>query len=188
MRLKIKFIAATSVLFMLSSAGATTGQAENGNRLQRHTGVTTMPTGYPELPGNDPAETDSLAILREKYPAVVNMLFKEFSHAENIKYTVNGNLLYLSFNNNGQKVAAVYSKNGHNEYSISNFGTALPRAISDKLKAKYPAYTVFFGRSIKIYNETFFQVILENEQEYKVVNLQNEEIEEISRIKKTHNK
>jgi hypothetical protein len=186
--MKIKFIAATAALFILSSAGANTGNEENGTSLNLHTGLTIFPTGYPEFPGNDTDKTDSLQALSKKYPAVVKMLFKEFRNAENIKYAVKDNLLYLSFKNNGQKVAAVYSMNGHNEYSISNIGTALPRSISDKLKVKYPAYAVFYGRNISVNSETFYQVILESEHEYKVVNLQNEEIEEISRIKKMHSK
>jgi hypothetical protein len=127
---------------------------------------------------------DSLNILKKKYPAVYKNLIREFSNAGNIKYTVEGKILYAFFNSNRHKVSAVYSLNGYNKYSITNLGTELPKNITEKIKTEYPAYTIFFGREIKADNETVYQVIIENRYGYRVINFLNEEIGEVKKIKK----
>ncbi|NOT90166.1 hypothetical protein [Ferruginibacter sp.] len=129
-------------------------------------------------------EFDSLIKFKEKYPAVYKTFSQEFNNAENIKYTVDGKILFLTFNSKGYKVTAVYSMNGHNKYSITNIGTVLPKTVVDKIKTVYPAYTIFYGKSISISSETIYQVIIENNYEYRVINFSNEEMEEIKKNEK----
>lgn len=144
-----------------------------------------QPIEYLQVILQNKTECDSLIKFKEKYPAVYKTLLHEFGEVENIKYTAEEKVLYLSFYNNGQKVAAVYSINGHKRYSVTNIGTTLPKMISDKLKTEYPTYSVFYGKDIRKNNETIYQVIIENNIEYRVINLRDEEIQEIKQIKKS---
>jgi hypothetical protein len=128
---------------------------------------------------------DPVNIIKEKYPAVYKNLMHEFKNAVNIKFTLEGKVLFISFNNNLHKVFTAYSTSGYNRYAISDMGTALPRRITEKIKIEYPGYTIFFGREIKVDNETVYQVIIENRYGYRVINFLNEEMGEVKKIRKT---
>jgi hypothetical protein len=127
---------------------------------------------------------DSVNIIKEKYPAVYKNLMREFKNAVNIKFTLDGKVLFISFNNNLYKVFTAYSISGYNRYAVTDIGTALPKKIAEKIKIEYPAYTIFFGREIKADNETVYQVIIENRYGYRVIDFINEEMEEVKKIKK----
>jgi hypothetical protein len=128
---------------------------------------------------------DSVNIIKEKYPVVYKNLMDEFKNAVNIKFTLDGKVLFISFNNNLHKVFTAYSISGYNRYAISDIGTALPKTIAEKIKTEYPAYTIFFGREIKLNSETMYQIIIENSYGYRVIDFLNEEIGEVKKIKKT---
>jgi hypothetical protein len=136
------------------------------------------PTGIELVAG------DSVNIIKEKYPAVYKNLMHEFKNAVNIKFTLDGKVLYISFNNNLHKVFTAYSINGYNRYAVSDIGAALPRTIAEKIKIEYPAYTIFFGREIKLNSETMYQVIIENRYGYRVIDFVNEEMGEVKQFKK----
>jgi hypothetical protein len=124
---------------------------------------------------------DSVSIIKEKYPAVYKNLIHEFKNAMSIKFTLDGKVLFISFNNNLHKVFTAYSISGYNRYAISDIGTALPRTITEKIKIEYPAYTIFFSREIKLNSETMYQVIIENRYGYRVIDFLNEEMGEVKK-------
>lgn len=142
------------------------------------------PSCYLKLPVVELAKDDSLNVFKENYPAVYKKLVKKFENVESLKYTRGNKVVYLSFTNNGHKVDACYSQAGFIRYSISYVGSLLPEDVIEKIKNYYTAYSVFYGKCIRVNSDTIYQVILENIYEYRVVNFSNEEMEEIQKSRK----
>ena len=128
---------------------------------------------------------DSLNKLKVNYPGIYQNLIQEFKKIENLKYSIEGDALYVAFQNNANKTSAVFSFDGKRRYSITNTKGDLPKPISEKIKNEYPTYTIFSKKTIKTENETIYQVIVENNNEYRVINFLNEEMEELQKIRKS---
>jgi hypothetical protein len=127
---------------------------------------------------------DSLLQLQKNYPPVYRHLLHEFKNATSLHYSVEGNLLLISFTSNNQKILTVYSTSGEFRHSIADIGLALPRMITEQLKKEYPAYSVYYGKEIRADNKNMYQVVIENKQEFRLINFLDAEMEEIKRIKK----
>jgi len=142
------------------------------------------PSCYLKLPVLELAKDDSLNVFKENYPAVYKKLIKKFDNVKSLKYTIGKKLIYLSFSDKENKVDACFSQAGFIRYSISYMGTTLPETLIGKIKTVYPDYTIFYGKCIRISNETIYQVIIESNFEYRVINFSNEEMEEIKKCRK----
>ncbi len=127
---------------------------------------------------------DSLAELKKNYPLVYNHLVHEFKQATSLNYSVEGNVLLISFTNNSQKTLTVYSTEGEFRHSISDIGLAIPPSITEQLKKEYPDFSVYYGREIRANNKNMYEVIIENKHEYRLVNFIDTEMEEVKIIKK----
>jgi hypothetical protein len=127
---------------------------------------------------------DSLLRLQKNYPAVYNHLVQEFKNATSLCYSVDGNILLISFTSNHHKILTVYSTSGEFRHSVADIGTALPVMITEQLKKEYPAYSVYYGKEIRTNNKNIYQVVIENEYEYRLINFLDAEMEEVKRLKK----
>lgn len=116
-----------------------------------------------------PAE-DSLAELKKNYPLVYNHLVHEFKYAASLHYSVEDNVLLISFTNNSQKILTVYSTAGEFKHSITDVGLAIPTAITEQLKKEYPGFSIYYGREIRANNKNMYEVIIENKYEYRLIN------------------
>lgn len=180
MKICIKFLVITVVVLISIKVSAHVCN----QKIKMTSGTFFNPENHLQSVFSDSTNADSLTLLKVNYPAVYRKLIKAYNNAENLKYLVEGKVLYASFNINRHKVSAVFSLRGYIRYSIANLGSELPKQITQKLKIEYPAYTIFFGREIKINNETLYQVIIEDSYEYRVINFMNEEMEEQRKVKK----
>jgi hypothetical protein len=127
---------------------------------------------------------DSLAELKKNYPLVYDHLFHEFKYAGSLHYSVEGNVLLISFINNSQKILAVYSTAGEFKHSIADVGLAIPPAITEQLKKEYPDFSIYYGREIRTNNKNMYEVIIENKYEYRLINFLDTEMEEVKILKK----
>lgn len=151
--------------------------------LSHHRAIA-APFNYLKIPVAALTKDDSLKKLKENYPLVYENLIKNFTYIQSLKYSMENKVLYLSFTSNGHRVDACFSQSGFLRYSVSYMATALPKSVIEKIKTEYPAYTIFYGKSIRVTSETIYQVFIENNFEYRVINFSNEEMEEIKKIKK----
>lgn len=179
----IKFFETIAVTLLFTATQAKAGNQNFEIISNRHPAIGLKAFFKPAATGL--VAGDSVNIIKEKYPAVYKNLMHEFKNAVNIKFTLDGKILFISFNNNQHKVFTAYSISGYNRYAIIDMGTALPKTITEKIKIEYPAYTIFFGREIKLNSETMYQVIIENRYGYRVIDFINEEMGEVIKIKKT---
>jgi hypothetical protein len=127
---------------------------------------------------------DSLLQLQKNYPPVYNHLLQQFKNAASLYYSVHGNILLISFTSNNQKILTVYSTAGEFRHSITDIGFALPHAITEQLNKGYPSYSVYYGKEIRANNKSVYQVVIENKDEYRLINFLDTEMEEVKRIKK----
>ncbi|MEP7376422.1 MAG: hypothetical protein ABI675_23695 [Chitinophagaceae bacterium] len=151
----------------------------------------TMPSGYSYVAAEGAKQTmvffiiqDSLLLLQKNYPAVYNHLLREFKNATSLYYSADENILLISFTSNHHKILTVYSTNGEFRHSIAEIGTELPGMIAEQLKKEYPAYSVYYGKEIRTNNKNIYQVVIENDYEYRLVNFLDSEMEEVKRLKK----
>jgi hypothetical protein len=135
------------------------------------------------ISGVAPAE-DSLAELKKNYPLVYNHLVLEFKSAASFNYSVEGNVVLISFTNNSQKILAVYSTEGEFRHSITDIGLAIPNPITEQLKKEYPDFSIYYGREIRVNDKNMYQVVIENKYEYRLINFIDAEMEEVKRLKK----
>lgn len=127
---------------------------------------------------------DSLLLLRENYPAVYQQLITQFNTIESVHYSVEGKVVRITLTSNRHKILTVYSPDGKIRYSIANLGLTLPALITEQLKNEYPGFSVYYGKHIRVNNKTMYQIIIENKNEYRVINFQDAEMEEVKRLKK----
>jgi hypothetical protein len=127
---------------------------------------------------------DPILLLQKNYPSVYNTLLHDFSKATSLNYTVEGDVLHISFTSNSNRIFAVYASGGKLRYSITYVGLALPGMVTRQLKETYPAYSVYYGKEIRTDNNILYQVIIENEHEYRVINILDGEMREVRRNKK----
>lgn len=176
-------ILVTTILFLVS--GNTYANIfKQGKVTLSHFNSVSVPSGYLKLPAVAHVQDDSLNKFKENYPAVYKKLIKKFDNVKSLKYTIGKKLIYLSFSDKENKVDACFSQAGFIRYSISYMGTTLPETLIGKIKTVYPDYTIFYGKCIRISNETIYQVIIESNFEYRVINFSNEEMEEIKKCRK----
>lgn len=127
---------------------------------------------------------DSLFQLQKNYPPVYNHLIHEFKNVKALHYSVKGNALFISFTKNNHKIFTVYSTNGVFKHSIADIGMAIPGMITEQLKTEYPGYSVYYGKEIRANNSSSYQVVIENKNEYRLINFHDTEMEEVKRFKK----
>lgn len=127
---------------------------------------------------------DSLFQLQKNYPPVYNHLIHEFKNVKALHYSVKGNSLFISFTSDKHKILTVYSVNGDFSHSIAEIGHALPGIITEQLKTEYPGYSVYYGKEIRANNSSSYQVVIENKNEYRLINFHDTEMEEVKRLKK----
>jgi hypothetical protein len=127
---------------------------------------------------------DSLFQLQKNYPPVYNHLLNEFKEVKELYYSARGNTLFISFTKNNQKIFTVYSTNGVFRHSIADIGMAIPAMITEQLKTEYPGYSVYYGKEIRTNNKNTYQVVIENKNEYRLINFIDAEMEEVKRFKK----
>lgn len=127
---------------------------------------------------------DSLFQLQKNYPPVYNHLIHEFKNVKELHYSVKGNTLFISFTKNNHKIFTVYSTNGVFRHSIADIGMAIPAMITEQLKTEYPGYSVYYGKEIRTNNKNTYQVVIENKNEYRLINFIDAEMEEVKRFKK----
>jgi len=140
--------------------------------------------GSEKQPGVSSIIADSLLELQKNYPTVYQHLLHEYKNAASLHYAVEGNLLLISFTGNSHKILTVYSTTGEFRHSITDIGLALPRTITEQLEKEYPSYSVYYGKEIRTNNKNMYQVVIENKNEYRLINLLETEMEEVKRIKK----
>lgn len=132
-----------------------------------------------------PVIEDSLSMLKEKYPAVYQNLIREFKAIEHLKYSVATGSVFLAFVDHNINASAVFSLNGKCRYSVIDATSCLSDNIKATIKTGYPGYSIFAGKEIKASHNTIYQVIIENNNEYRVINFLDEEMEEQKKTKKT---
>lgn len=130
------------------------------------------------------AAEDPLYLFSKAYPVTFTRLTAEFKTIKELKYSVAGKNLFLSFKSEKGDITSVYSTKGKMRYSITSLGTTLPIAVREVIREEYPGYTVFYGRHIKTKTEAVYHIILENQSGYRILNLINGETEEVKSIKK----
>jgi hypothetical protein len=128
---------------------------------------------------------DSLSLLKANYPAVHQSITREFKNITHLRYTVEPGILHVVFNYRNSKTSAVFSCDGKCRYVITESKEGLPNAIKTIIQTTYPNYSLFAGKEIKNGNETIYQVVIENKQEFRLISILNEEIAEQKRVKKT---
>lgn len=176
-----RFIQLTALTFMMLMSVSTEAT------IQLQSPAKTLPIGHKYISPidiNQRFTADPLLLLQKNYPVVYKNLLQEFNKVESLNYTVKKEELHISFSRNKNNVFTVYSTDGKFKCSIENMGLALPADISEQLKKHYPAYSVFFGKNIKVNNKTMYEVIIENENEYRVINFYDAEMEEVKSLKK----
>jgi hypothetical protein len=182
----IKFFETIAITLLFIATQAKAGNQEFEIISNRHPAIGLKAFFKPAATGL--VAGDSVNIIKEKYPAVYKNLMHEFKNAVNIKFTLEGKVLFISFNNNLHKVFAAYSIRGYKRYAISDIGTALPRTITEKIKIQYPGYSIFCGKEISAANEIIYQVIIDNPYNYRVVNFNEDEMNETKKINKQSKK
>lgn len=66
---------------------------------------------------------------------------------------------------------------------MADIGLTIPRTITAQLKKEYPAYSVYYGKEIRAKNKNLYQVVIGNKYEYRVINCEDTDMEEIKRLK-----
>ena len=176
-----RFIQLTVLPFMMLMTVSTEAT------IQLQSPAKTLPIGHKyiiPIDINQQFTADPLLLLQKNYPVVYKNLLQEFNKVESLNYTLKGDELHISFSKNKNNVFTVYSIDGKFKCSIENMGLALPTDITEQLKKHYPAYSIFNGKNIKINNKTMYEVIIETENEYRVINFYDTEMEEIKSLKK----
>lgn len=174
----IQLTTLASLMLMTVGAGAT---------IQLQLPAKTLAIGHKyiiPIDINQRFSADPLLLLQKNYPAVYKNLLVQFNKVESLNYTVKEDELHISFSKDKNNVFTVYSIDGKFKCSIENMGLALPTNITEQLKKHYPAYSVFNGKNIRVNNKTMYEVIIENETEYRVINFYDTEMEEVKSLKK----
>lgn len=182
----IKFFETIAVTLLFTATLAKAGNQKSEIISNRHVAIglkAFFKSAATGLVAGDPVN-----IIKEKYPAVYKNLIHEFKNAENIKFKPDGKVLFIWFTNNLHKVFAAYSIRGYKKYAISDIGTALPRPITEKIKIQYPGYSIFCGKEIRAANEIIYQVIIDNPYNYRVINFNEDEMNETKKINKQSKK
>jgi len=137
-----------------------------------------------DLIHSSPLREDSTESFRKNYPALYQKLLFAYNKVEGLRYSVFGNSIYIQFNNQKNSINTVYSLKGKQQYTIINLAHSLSKDDSVLIRSSYPDYTVFYSKEILCENNSIVQVILENKNSYKIININNREIIPVKDINK----
>lgn len=127
---------------------------------------------------------DSTESFRKNFPALYQKLLFGYRKVEAVRYTVSGNSIYIQFNNARTAINTVYSIKGKQQYTIIHMAKTLSNEDSLLVHSRYPDYTVYDSKEIQSEGNSILQVILENRNGFKVINIANKEIYAIKDINK----
>ncbi len=129
---------------------------------------------------------------KKNYPAVISesdysRAVKNFTalfpSASETSWIKEDNTLFAYFLNKGNSASAVFSTRGNMNYSITLLDAAsLPASVKRKIKAVYKGYSVFCTKEIISDELKMYEVVLENDTEFRVVQTTLDEMIETNKI------
>lgn len=124
------------------------------------------------------------AIISESdYPRATKSFTLLFPSASETSWIKEDNTLFAYFLNKGNKASATFSTRGTMNYSITLLDAAsLPKNVKRKIKAMYTGYSIFCAKEIISDELTLYEVILENDTEFRVVQTASDEMIETNKV------
>jgi hypothetical protein len=126
------------------------------------------------------------AIISESdYPRAIKNFTALFPSASKTSWIKGDNTLFAYFLNNGNSASASFSTGGNMNYSITMLDLAsVPEKVKRKLKAGYRAYSIFCAKEIISDELKLYEVVLENDTEFRVIQTTADEMIETNKILK----
>ena len=135
-------------------------------------------------PAGVAAEEVDLAV---SHPDMIANFKKMFPSADNVSWSKLDNVFQVCFGMGAKKGRAVYSESGKMNYAICECPTAeLPAGVTKSLSTHYPGYTVFNAREVMANGNTTWFIVLEDAKEFVSIKTADGQVEETSRIAKSH--
>lgn len=124
-------------------------------------------------------------MLESAYPGVAQKFTRLFPGASDQLWIKEGRTLYVYFLNNKSKMSAVFSLQGQMAYAIANLElSVVPAIVVAQVRKAYKAYSLFNVKEIITGDTKIYELVLENSEEYRVVQLTDTEMMETDKIKK----
>lgn len=126
-----------------------------------------------------------IAVLESDFPKVARKFTDKFPGAANTLWIKNDKILLAYFLHKGNKVSAAFNREGKLIYCITKLDPlSVPEYIKNKTEDVNPSYKIFSIKEIMNNGIVMHEIIIENNNEFKVIQLETEEITEIRKIKK----
>jgi hypothetical protein len=112
-------------------------------------------------------------------PKVARRFAELFPVATNQQWSKKADFFYVSFLNQGNKSSAAFTFNGHLNYAIIQLKSSdMPAKILKKINNTYPSYSIFNAKNIMADGINWHEIILENKQQYIVISVCQNVLEE----------
>ena len=172
-----------TIMFLLSHElrNPVTGQR---NIAEYEADIETMPAekGTPVYLGDQNYE---ISTLETDFPKAALRFTKLYPLAQSPLWIKEGNSLHVYFQENGNKISALFTIKGNMIYAITDLNAAaIPEKIKQAINQDYFTCTVFSAKHIKAGINTAYQVILDNCTEFISIHTDEEEIVGVETIHK----
>jgi hypothetical protein len=173
--MKCKASLSAAILFlMLTSTSAFAGKQWIKKITQPHYPVLTTATA-----------ADTIVEVEKNYEKAARQFKSRFSGAVNPLWTKEGETLFVSFTQDGRKHHAVFSTGGKLKYALACLNvTALPDEAKEIIGYDYSAYRITSVKEVTTALATGYEVLLENNQEYRLVYFTESELFDIKKTLK----
>lgn len=133
------------------------------------------------------AETHMIGIEKIN-PKVLSRFNKNFSDATNVKWEQLGNNFLAIFDKAEATTRSLFDKKGRIIYTIINYSSEkqLPSDIKNLVTNKYDDYLIIGVAKVLQDNREIWVVRLSGQFHYKLVRLENKEMEEVENFQKTN--
>jgi hypothetical protein len=124
-----------------------------------------------------------VVILESNFPKVARKFADKFPASTKPLWIKEGATLFAYFLNSGKRAAAAFSSGGYMNYSITNLDiSSVPENLKEKIKAEYKAYSIFCAKEIINGEDKLYEMVLENDTEFRVVQIASDKITETNKI------
>jgi hypothetical protein len=119
------------------------------------------------------------------YPKATKNFAVLFPSASKTSWAKGDNTLFAYFLNNGNSASAAFSTGGNMNYSITILDqVSVPAKVKRKIKVAYSGYSIFCAKEIISDELKLYEVVLENDIEFRIVQTTSDEMIETNKILK----
>jgi hypothetical protein len=140
--------------------------------------------GLPAVLFGQSGKNKNAAIISESgYARAIKNFAKLFPVASETSWIREDKTLSAYFLNKGNKAFAVFSIYGDMNYAVTLLdAVSVPEEVKRNIKARYKTYSIFCAREIINDDLTMYEVVLENDTEFRVVQTTLDEVIETNKI------